>query len=66
MRLVLQHVSDPVRFLSSLKSAFRPGTRLFIIEEDNGLYFSEPSARRSSECWPSMGDGALQGGALER
>ncbi len=41
-RLVLQHVREPEEFLQMLKESFKPGTRLFIIEEDDGLYLNEP------------------------
>ena len=42
MRLVLQHVAEPIAFLSTLRKSFPAGTKIFIIEEDDGLNLLEP------------------------
>ncbi|MBE3016057.1 hypothetical protein IL992_43945 [Microbispora sp. NEAU-D428] len=45
LRFTLQHVSDPLKVLSTLYESLPPGGRVFIIEEDLGYWTMHPDWR---------------------
>lgn len=38
LRLVLQHIKEPINILSTLKNNLKSGSKIFIIEEDDGYF----------------------------
>lgn len=59
MRLFLQHVPDPAQVLRTLKESLRPGTRLYIVEEDDDFFHFDPPSKhflRIKKAWRDHGE----------
>lgn len=58
LRLVLQHIEDPVRFLSIVRDNLTKGSYIYVIEEDDALFQIDPNLSafyRIIEAWYGYG-----------
>lgn len=58
LRLVLNPNAEPLNLLTSLKEKLSPGTLIFIIEEDDGLFVMDPefdAFKRTLKAWGDYG-----------
>lgn len=56
LRLVLQHIKNPTKVLSILKETLKPGSKIYIVEEDDGFFQIYPENRGFQRIFKSWSD----------